>query len=181
VTFSDVAIGDPYLNTHSGTLSWESTLNRRIRTQQTLQISRTEGREVRLQFRTDWALALSDKFTVRLQGGVATEDPVFDAYFGGVVLVYELSPKWQFDLGYRVYDDTGEINSSNFNNAAPGLQSSEISVSALYRSGDLSIRGSLGLFDTDFDEITNPENTVFGELFRDREFLTARIAISRTF
>jgi len=92
-----------------------------------------------------------------------------------------VTPKLQIDLGYRIYEDTGEINSSNFNNAAPGLRSSELSISALYRARGFDVRGSIAMFDTDFDEITNPENTVFGNLFRDREFLAARLAFSRSF
>lgn len=181
VTFDDVVIEEPFLNTHSGSLRWETVIGNRIRTQQTFQVSRVDAREERFQFRSDWALGLTDKLTLRLQAGVADEDPAFEAYYGGVSLAYEVTPHWQIDLGYRRYEDTGEITASNFNTAAPGLSSAEYTISALYQTGSTSVRAALGIFDSDFDPITNPENTVFANLFRDREFVTARIAFTRTF
>lgn len=181
VTFVDVEIGDAILDTYSGSLRVESQVHSRVSTQQTLLLSETEGRQLRWQLRTDWALSLNEQLTLRLQAGLSRERPVFEAYYGGASLVYELTPNWQFDVGYRVYSDTGEITQSNFNASAPGIDTSEISFGALWRAGNNSLRASIALFDSDFNEITNSENLVFSNLFGDREFVAARVAFTRTF
>jgi len=172
---------DPELDTYSGSLVWQAAVNPRTMSKHTLRFSESEGRELRTHLQTEWAFALTNSLTLRAQVGGAEEAPDFDSIYGGLSLVYDLGPEWQIDLGYRYYEDSGEINDSNFNTAAPGVQSQEISLGVLWSRGATSVRASAGFYDADFDEITNPDNDVFTNLYQDREFLSARFAISHRF
>lgn len=172
---------DPELDTYSGSVVWQAAVNPRTMSKHTLRFSETEGRELRTQLQTEWAFSLTPELTLRAQLGAAEEKPEFDAIYGGLTLVYEISPRWQVDIGYRYYEDSGEINTSNFNTAAPGIQSQEFSVGVLWSQGGTSVRASAGYYDTDFDEITNPENDVFTNLYQDRDFLAARLAVTHRF
>ncbi len=181
LNFDDVVIGEDELDTLSGSLRWETVINSRLKTQQTLRFSKTDGRDLRSQLQSDWAFAITDQWTIRAQFGAAHEDPSFEAFYGGLTLVYELNRNWQFDFGFRKYDDTGEVNSSNFNTSAPGFSSSELSFGVLWRGGSTSIRASVAMYDTEFDNIQVIENRVFGGLYQDRDFVAARLAISHQF
>lgn len=180
-TFTSIANVEQVLDTYSGSLQWEYTLNPRLKTQQTLRFSRTEGREIRTQLQSDWAFSLTKNLTLRGQLGVADENPTFESIFGGLTLVWEVNDQFQIDFGGRYYEDTGEINSENFNTAAPGIESTEISIGALWKNDNTSVRISAGLYDTDFDDIENEENRPFFNLYRDRNFVTTRFAISHAF
>ena len=140
-----------------------------------------ENREFRTQVQSQFAYSLSDRFTLRGQIGASNEEPTFEAIYGGLNLVYELNSNWQFDLGFRYYEDTGEISNTNFNTAAPGVNSTEISCGVLWRKDGLAVRASVALYNTDFDPVTNPANQVFANLYRDRDFVAARVALSYDF
>ncbi len=181
ITFIDLVVGDNNLDTFSGSVRWETALNPRIKTQQTLQVSITETRQHRVQFRSDWAFRLRDDLYLRGQIGGAIENPVFESIYGGLTLAYEITPNWQFDVGYRYYEDTGEINTANFNTAAPGVVNTEISAGLLWKNQNTSIRASVALYDSDFDPVGSGPNQVFTNLFRDRDFVAARFAVSHQF
>ncbi len=168
-------------NTYSGNIIWEVAIAPKINSQHTLSLSRTDGRELNARLQSDWAFSLSKNLTLRAQIGAATENPTFEAIYGGLTFVYELNDQWQFELGGRYYEDTGEINTENFNTAAPGVTTNELSIGALWKQGDTSVRVSAGIYDIDFDPITNPENLPFLNLYRDRDFVTTRLAISHSF
>ncbi|MEJ6578300.1 MAG: hypothetical protein QNL33_20010 [Akkermansiaceae bacterium] len=172
---------DSELETYSGGIVWKTAVNPRLVSKHTLRFTETEDRELRTQIQTEWAFALTDDLTVRAQLGGAEEKPDFDALYGGVTLVYEFNEQWQMDLGYRYYQDSGEINSSNFNTAAPGIESRELSLGFLWSNGATSIRASVGFYETDFDPIDNPVNDVFTNLYQDRDFISARFAITHQF
>ncbi len=177
----DVMITEEGIDTFSGSLQWEQNLNSRLKAQQTLRLSQIENREFRTQFSSEWAYALTPNIVLRLDVGATNEEPTFEAIYGGVKFIYELGTSLQFDLGWRYYEDTGEINSSNFNTAAPGVLNTEISAGVLWTQGNLAMRASVAIFDTDFDEVTNSVNEVFTNLYRDREFIAGRLAMSYSF
>ena len=172
---------DSELDTYSGGLVWNTAVNPRLVSRHTLRFTETEDRELRTQLQTEWAFAVTRDFTIRAQLGGAEENPDFDALYGGVTLVYEFNEQWQMDLGYRYYQDSGEINSSNFNTAAPGVESRELSLGLLWSNGATSVRASVGYYETDFDPIDNPVNDVFTNLYQDRDFVSARFAITHQF
>ncbi len=177
----ELVSADDELDTYSGGLVWNAVVHPKLVSKHTLRFTETEGRDLRTQIQTEWAYALTDALTLRAQLGGAQEDPSFDAFYGGVTLVYEFSEQWQVDLGYRYYEDSGEINSSNFNTAAPGVESQEVSLGLLWTRGGTSVRGSVGVYETDFDPIEDPVNDIFTNLYQDRDFLSARFAITHKF
>ena len=169
------------LRTFSGTLIWNSIINSRLRSQQTLRIGRTESRRIRTQFQSEFAYALTDEFTMRLQLGGAHEDPTFISRYGGVNFVYDFNQQWQLNLGYRYYEDTGEVNTSNFNTAAPAISTRELSAGLRWTNGSMSVLGSVGLYTTDYESVLGTGNVFFSGLYQDRDFTAARLAITYQF
>ena len=177
----ELVSSDSELDTFSGSLVWKAAVNPNLTSQHTVRFSETEGRELRTQLQSEWAVGLGRAFYLRAQAGAAREDPDFEALYGGLTLVYEVSAQWQIDLGYRYYEDSGEINSANFNTAAPGIASREMSLGVLWKGESVSVRGSVGYYQTDFDPITNPVNDVFTNLYQDRDFVSSRLAFTYQF
>lgn len=178
--FNEAESTDDILETFSGSLTVENYVTSTIKTQQTVRLSQVTDRELRTQLRTNWAWAPLDSWTLRAELGATFEPTDFESYFGGLNLVYQITPQLSFDLGYRLYTDSGEITTSNFNTAAPALDSNEISASLLWTNGTHSLRGTVGFYQTDF-EPSGVENIEFANLYRDRDFFALRGAYSLTF
>ena len=53
-------------------------------------------------------------------------------------------------------------------------------VQRLWDRGDLALSGGIGFLDTDYDALS-ADNQFFGNLYRDREWWTFRLAASFTF
>lgn len=172
---------DDTLRTFGGTLIWNAAVNSRLRLQQTVRIGRTDTRRIRTQVQSELAYAMTDDLTCRLQVGGAHEDPTLIARYGGATLVYDFSPQWQANLSYRYYEDTGEVNTANFNTAAPGLVSREIAAGLRWSNGSTSVLASVGLYETDFESVQGTGNVFFSGLFRDRSFTAVRLAITHKF
>lgn len=169
------------LRTFSGTAIWNAVVNSRLRVQQTLRIGRTQSRRIRTQFQSELAYAVSNDLTVRLQLGGAHEDPSFISRYGGLGLVYELDSRWQASLNCRYYEDTGEVNTSNFNTSAPAIATREISAGLRWTNGNTSILGSVGYYETDYDSVAGTGNVFFSRLYDDRKFTAVRLAVSHQF
>lgn len=169
------------LRTYSGTAIWNTVVNQRMRAQQTLRIGRTQSRRIRTQFQSELAYAVTNDLTLRLQLGGAHEDPAFISRYGGLGLVYELNSAWQVNLNYRYYEDTGEVNTSNFNTAAPEIATRELSAGIRWSNGTTSILGSVGLYETDYESVAGTGNVFFSGLYKDREFTAVRLAVSHSF
>ena len=172
---------DEVLRTFTGTAVWSTVINSRLRTQQTLRIGRTDGRRIRTQFQSDWAYALTNQLTARMQLGGAHEDPTFIARYGGLGFVYDVNSRWQLSLNYRYYEDTGEINSSNFNTAAPAIRTRELAAGVRWSNGSTSVLGSVGLYSIDYDSVVATGNVFFTALYQDRDFTAVRLALTHQF
>ena len=177
----DVLVGEEGISTFTASLQWTEALNSRLRVQQTFNFTEVENRRSRFQLQSELAYYLGKNWTMRLEAGAAYEEPTFEAYYGGITMVYEWNKDLQFDFGFRYYEDTGEISNTNFNTAAPGTENTEASVGVLWRRGKLSTRASVALYITDFDPVQNNANLVFANLYRDRDFVAARLAFSYDF
>jgi len=169
------------LRTFSGTLIWNTVVNSRMRAQQTLRIGRTQSRRIRTQFQSELAYAVTKDFTARLQVGGAHEDPTFISRYGGLGLVYDLSAQWQVSLNYRYYEDTGEVNTSNFNTSSPAIATRELAAGVRWSDGATSILASVGLYQIDYDSVVGTGNVFFGGLYQDRDFTAARLAVTHKF
>jgi len=168
------------LDTFSGSLIWEAALSPRVKMQHTLRATQITARETRVQFQSEAAWALTDRLTLRAHAGGAREQPDFDAWYGGLALDCRLAPQWHAQLTARLYEDSGEISSSNFNTAAPGVATRELAVSLLWSNVTTSVRLSAGLLDTRYEALDD-NNLFFGNLYRDRDFITTRIAFTHYF
>jgi hypothetical protein len=117
---------------------------------------------------------------VELSGGYTEEAPALEAYYLSSLCEWNLRPQWTIFGGYRIYRDTGEIEASGFNAQAPALDSSEVFVGVLWERGDLNFSGTVGYLQTNYDQL-DEDNQFFGELYKDRDWLTLRIAATYSF
>ncbi|MGJ8695377.1 MAG: hypothetical protein ACSHYF_03605 [Verrucomicrobiaceae bacterium] len=168
------------LSSYNVRLRWEESLNPRLKTETSLTYSDISQRDPRILLQSSWNFAASDQLTLRAQFGAGKENPSFESVYTGITLDYELNEHWSLALSGRIYDDSGEIENSGFNTAAPGLRSYELGLSALYQNGDHAIRASLSLFQNNYDPV-DPTNDFFANLYRDRDWTAARLAYSLTF
>jgi hypothetical protein len=168
------------LGTLTGSLAWEAALTPAVKMEHTLRVTDTAGRELRWQARSEFAWAATDRLTFRAEAGGAMEDPTFEALFAGLSAEYAFTGKWRAGLSARIYDDTGELETANFDTAAPGVTTRELSAHLLWSSGTTSVRLSAGVLDASYDGLSD-DNLFFGNLYRDRDFFTTRLAITHVF
>ena len=106
--------------------SSENVLTPRLRSLQEFGFNWVSDRDMRFSYKGSANYALSERWILRSEGGVTTEDPKFNAWFVGGSLEYEITPAIQVGLTGRYYEDTGEIeNSLPITSAAPPLSSWE--------------------------------------------------------
>lgn len=168
------------LKTYSGVLSWQKAINPSLKTRVTFRYTDITARDPRRQLNNQWAWAISNDLTLRAHIGDAKEGNDFEALFGGLALNYEFSPQWSASVTGRLYRDTGEIVSAGFNSAAPELNSSELSASIAWAGESTTIRLGVGFYETDYAE-ADEDNRFFADLYKDRDFLLGRLAISKIF
>jgi|TARA_B110000881_G_scaffold46630_1_gene38877 hypothetical protein len=169
------------LRTFSGTAIWNTVVNSRMRVQQTLRIGRTQSRRIRPQFQSELAYALTSDLTVRLQLGGAHENPTLISRYGGLGAVYDMNSQWQVNLNYRYYEDTGEVNTANFNTSAPAIATRELSAGVRWSNGITSVLGSVGLYGIDYESVAGTGNVFFSGLYQDRDFTAVRVAVTHRF
>lgn len=178
------ALGQPEadretLDTTGSTLRIEQALNGWLKTELAVSARQTSDRQPRFGLRHAWAAA-AGPVAFRIGGGYSEEAPSFDAFHGDARIEWQFLPEWTLHAGYRLYEDTGEIEASGFNAQAPALSSSELSAGLLWDRGDLAVGATLGFLDTDYDTLS-ADNRFFGNLYRDREWWTVRLAASYRF
>ncbi len=171
--------GNDELNSLTGILRIEQALNGWLKTELALSARSLTDRETRYSVRNSWAAA-AGPVGIRLTGGYTEEAPAFDAFYGSALIEWNISAKWNVFVGYRAYNDSGEIEATGFNAQAPGLDSTEIFAGVLWDRGDLSVSGTVGYLETDYAELSE-DNRFFGNLYRDRDWLTLRLAASYSF
>lgn len=139
------------LDTWSVGLSSENVLTRRIRTLTEISLSQTTGREPRFSYKGSINVAVGERWILRGYGGVATEQPNFDAFFFGLTAEYEVLPSLRLSASGRYYKDTGEIeNSISVTSGAPPLQSWEAGFGVRWRVGRSTFRLYCAPFWTDY-------------------------------
>jgi hypothetical protein len=70
------------------------------------------------------------------------------------------------------------MGKSNHRVLTPGalpVNSTEVFTSLLWDNGDFAVLASVGLLDTDYDDLSE-DNEFFGNLYRDRQWWTFRLA-----
>lgn len=172
--------GRSELETLSAGATWEQAVNGWLKSETSVRIQKVTAREPRWQVQSQWAAALSVAWTLQADAGLTRERPHFEAYYAGALLDYEFQPGWHLAVGTRYYEDSGEIESSGFSTAAPGMQSFEVMASLLVETDDLAVRLSGGFYNSDFEPL-DPTNDFFANLYRDRDWWLTRLAVSYRF
>jgi len=167
------------LDSLSSSLRVEQALNGWLKSEIALSARQISERDPRYGIRNTWAAA-AGPVAFRFTGGYSEEAPAFDSLYGSAMVEWNFVPQWTLNAGYRYYEDSGEIETSGFNAQAPALESSEILAGVLWDRGDLAISGSVGFLDTDYAALTE-DNQFFGNLYRDREWWTFRLAATFRF
>jgi hypothetical protein len=125
-------------------------------------------------------IAVADHWVTRLNVGRAEEDPLFEAHFGSIALERTLSENLSGFVGFRVYEDTGEIeNALLFTSAAPGLDSERWGVGLRWMGEHWSARLYIAKLETDY-EPTQVNTDFFQNLYADRDWNIYQFAISRS-
>lgn len=171
--------GPEILETISAKLRVEQVINPWLKSEFALSWQDTTAREYRYGINNTWAAAVGP-VGFRLSGGYTEEAPAYDAYFFSSLIEWNVRPQWTLFTGYRVYRDSGEIETSGFNAQAPALDTSEVFAGVLWERGNLNISGTIGYLQTNYDKL-DEDNQFFGKLYQDRDWLTLRIAASYTF
>lgn len=171
--------GRETLDTIGGGLLIEQAVLPWLKTELDLTVRETTDRDARFGIRNDWA-AVWDDFVFRAIIGHSRESPSFDATFGSFLCEWNFHPQWYLHAGYRQYRDSGEIEASGFNSLAPALDSSEWFAGLLWDRGDLSIGGGIGFLEADYAAL-DANNQFFGNLYKDRDWVTVRLSASYTF
>ncbi|NJM37059.1 MAG: hypothetical protein HC845_03820 [Akkermansiaceae bacterium] len=167
------------LYTFSGGARAEQAINGWLKTEVDVTARKTSDRDGRYGIKNTWAAA-AGPVTFRVAGGFSYEAPAFDAIYGTAIVDWKFHPQWSVHLGYRAYSDSGEVQTSGFNATAPAVDSAEIFTGVLWDRGDLSISGGIGYLTSDYEAL-NEDNTFFGNLYRDRDWKTFRLAASYRF
>lgn len=167
------------LETIGASLRIEQAINPWLETELVLSARGTTDREPRYAIRNSWAAA-AGPVGFRLTAGYAEEAPSFDSYYGELLVDWNFARHWSVFASGRIYHDSGEIESAGFDALAPELDSSEIFAGVRFDDGSLAVSLGVGFLDTDYAPI-NPEEAFFGNLYRDREWWTTRIAVSYRF
>ena len=161
--------------------SSENVLTRRLRTLQEFGFAWVSDRDLRFSYRGSANIALSERWILRGEGGVAKEAPQFDAWFVGGSLEYEITPAVQVGLTGRYYEDTGEIeNSLPITSAAPPLRSWEAGLRLRAAWGRVALQIYVAPLQADYD-MRRGIGEEFTYLYSDRAWGLARGALVLTF
>ena len=171
--------GREVLDTISGSLRAEQALNGWLKTEVELSLRKITDRDPRFGIRHSWA-AVAGPFGFRLTGGYTQEAPSFDALYGTALVEWKFLPQWTCHVGCRIYQDSGEIQTSGFNALAPPVDSTELFAGLHWDNGQVSVSAGVGLLTTDYEPLSQ-DNEFFGNLYRDRDWATFRIAASLRF
>lgn len=172
--------GNDLLKNRAVSLRWEQALNPRLKTETSFTYFDITDRDPRMILQSSWNFAATDDLTLGANIGGSREAPDFRAFYGGVSATYEVNAKLSLRAEARLYSDTGEIETSGFNASAPGVDTSEIGLSAFYENGAHSLRLSVARYLTSFGA-PDPENEFFTNLYEDRDWWTLRTAYSFRF
>jgi len=171
--------GDDTLDTIGSSLTVDQAVNSWLKTRLILSARDTSDRDVRLGVANSWA-ATKGPLSLRVTGGYSEESPTFDASYVAAILEWNFMPEWSANIGLRAYQDSGEIQSSGFNALAPPVETFEIFGGLTWDRGDLAVSAGVGFLESNYDPLSE-DNEFFGNLYKDRDWVTLRLAASYTF
>ncbi|HMO66501.1 MAG TPA: hypothetical protein PKE47_14985 [Verrucomicrobiota bacterium] len=161
--------GRDRLYTTAWRISEEHILHRRVRLLNEVRLTDTTDRERRFAWQGAVNVALGERWTLRPYGGYAEEDPRFEAWYVGGAVEYQLAPHWFLNAAGRYYEDTGEIENSNFSNAAPGVDTWHAGLGVRYVREGFTARLFAAPYATRYEPF-GIGSAFFANLYRDRDW-----------
>jgi hypothetical protein len=171
--------GTESLDTYTSGLVVEQAINSWLKTEISLTARQTTDREYRVSLKNSWA-ATKGALAYRLSMGLSDERPSYQASYASALVEWNFLRQWSTHIGYRIYKDSGEIQTSGFDALAPEVLSSELFAGLSWDRGDLAISTGVGLLQTDYKPLS-ADNEFFGNLYRDRDWLTFRLSAAWKF
>lgn len=182
-TAFELVRGETTLHTWTGSIAYEGILNKAMRTQQVLSLSRTSTRDLRWSWSGSLNWALGQRWISRTTVTWAEEDPGFEAWSIAQTFEYAFDDRWAVSLTGRTYSDTGQIESANLvSSAAPALDTDSVFVT-VRRSvpiGESAISFSIGPYFSRYAD-TGIGTERFRNLYADRDWWWTRLAFRKEF
>ncbi|MBL9135758.1 MAG: redoxin domain-containing protein [Verrucomicrobiales bacterium] len=180
IDFDGLRRGRPYLYTHLFRLSLENIVHPRVRLLHEFRRTDTSDRDVRIGYQGSANIAVGERWVIRIQGGAAAEEPSFDAWYAGGTVECEVSSNWFLSLTGRYYEDSGEIENSNFSNAAPALQAWQVGLGLRYERDGFAVKLHAAPYATRYGP-SGIGTAFFRNLYRDRDWGLLQAGIAMEF
>lgn len=169
IDFDGLRRGRDRLYTAQWRISEEHVLHRRVRLLNEVRLTDTTDRDRRVAWQGSVNVTLGERWTLRPYGGYAEEDPQFEAWYVGGAVEYEVAPGWFVSVSGRYYEDTGEIENSNFSNAAPGVDTWHAGAGVRHVRGRATFRLFAAPYATRYEPF-GIGTAFFANLYRDRDW-----------
>lgn len=161
----------------------ENNLSPALRVSNSLRITDTTDRDIRLSWSGSANVAVTQRLFLRLSTALVHEDPQFRARSAALSIAWALTPTWELSVNARYYDDTGQIEQANLaTNAAPDLTTRALTAGVRWRNSteDRVLSISAGPYSTRYGAV-GFGNFDFEELYSDRNWILLRAAYSHSF
>jgi thiol-disulfide isomerase/thioredoxin len=180
IDFEGLRQGRTTLHTTSWRISLENVLHRRLRVLHEFRRIDTSDRDSRLGYQGTANFALGERWVARVQGGLSSEEPQFESWYAGATLEYELAAGWLVSVSARYYEDTGEIENSNFTNAAPPLEAWQAGLGLRYVGDGWAFKLFAAPYSTRYGAF-GIGTAFFANLYRDRGWGLVQAALDWEF
>jgi hypothetical protein len=175
--------GEGTLSTALASVVFENALSPRLRMRHAFSLSDTSTRSARWGWTGDLNWSLGGGWISRTSLAVNRESPRFESWSVAPFLEYELVERCFLSVGYRHYEDTGQIETANLvSSAAPALQTAQWIFGVRWRAEDLATHFSLeaGPYRSDYAAVGLGTER-FQYLYQDRSWAFVRAAWHREF
>lgn len=136
--------GESHLSTAVASVVFENAVSSWARMRHTFSLSDTTTRDARWGWTGELNLALGSRWVSRTAVAANREEPSFESWSLSQVIEYKIAADWFLSLGFRRYEDTGQIETANLvSSAAPALRTTQWTVGLRWISEDLRTHLSL--------------------------------------
>lgn len=178
VDLGSLARGRERFETLSGHVELEGVPTRSLRVAGGLRLQSVTDHEPRGGAHLGVAWVAGDHWVIRTDTAVTLEAPGFHAWSEELGAEWDHDNRWFLGLTGRIYTDNGASSpASGWEQAAPALTTTALELRLRYVGERVSVLAAAGPFRTDHDT-PDPALRLFSGLYRDRDWLSARVALS---
>jgi len=165
----------------SSTLRSEDVWTKWLKSEHIVSVSDVSLRETRWSAKSTWHAALSDDWTLRLNGGYTEEGPLFEAIYGGLSVEWNFTGNWHLSVGAEIYSDTGEIpNAGLITTAAPGVDTFQYGMGIRWVGESAACRIYAAIYENDYDAL-GVNNQFLRNLYQDRNWVLVQASYTYQF